>query len=42
VLCQLLTLYTTPVVFVALERLCARLRRRRGAPRFPRALPAPV
>jgi multidrug efflux pump len=41
-LCQLLTLYTTPVVFVALERLCARLRRRRGAPRFPRALPAPV
>jgi hypothetical protein len=52
VLSQLLTLYTTPVVFVTLDRLSGRLdlgrlnplRRRREAraARFPRALPAPV
>jgi multidrug efflux pump len=41
VLCQLLTLYTTPVVFVALERLCTRLRRHRRA-HFPSTLPMPV
>jgi multidrug efflux pump len=38
VLSQLLTLYTTPVVFVCMDRL-----RRRASPRrFPRALPAAV
>jgi multidrug efflux pump len=41
VLCQLLTLYTTPVVFVTLDRLGRWLRHPR-APRFPRALPTPV
>jgi multidrug efflux pump len=41
VLCQLLTLYTTPVVFVTLDRLGRWLRHPR-APRYPRALPTPV
>jgi multidrug efflux pump len=46
VLSQLLTLYTTPVVFVCLARASLPLRRRRAQAarpaRFPRALPTPV
>jgi multidrug efflux pump len=46
VLSQLLTLYTTPVVFVGLARASLALRRRRAQAsrpaRFPRALPTPV
>jgi Cu/Ag efflux pump CusA len=46
VLSQLLTLYTTPVVFVGLARASLALRRRRaqatGPARFPRALATPV
>jgi multidrug efflux pump len=34
---QLLTLFTTPVIYLAFDRVAARLRRRR-----PRADPAPV
>ncbi|MEX8518304.1 MAG: efflux RND transporter permease subunit [Leptothrix sp. (in: b-proteobacteria)] len=43
VLSQLLTLYTTPVIFVTLDRLSHPLRRRKAKPaRFPRALPTSV
>jgi multidrug efflux pump len=42
ILSQLLTLYTTPVIYLAMERLRARLTRPQAAPPPPKPAPAPA